>query len=202
MQSTELVTNTQLLSANQLQQQLPDAGSLHRIMILGPTLCGKSTLGKSLSQQWWLKRRIKSLVLDITESTDWGSQALVFSDQDSFWHAVWTSEGCLILCDEAAETINRRKDLIPVFTRMRHNRHSLIVMGHNGVSLLPIMRQQVSTIFLFRQSKKAAEIWVEEFVDERLFRCTTLNQYEFVQCHRFGNPTVNKLTMTKNVRCT
>lgn len=157
---------------------------MHRAGIFGPSLSGKTTLAKALSREYWVKHRMKTLVLD-PNGEQWGEHAVVFTDEAKFWETVWNSTHCLVIVEEASETINRDKELTAVFTRLRHKFHKLIVVGHSGASLLPVMRQQFDTLYLFLQSRKASQIWVEETACDDLLGATKLNQYEFLHYERF-----------------
>lgn len=168
--------------------------ALKRIGIFGPTLSGKTTLAMKLSRQYWTQYKIRSLVLD-PHDEPWGDHAMVFTDEDLFWEAAWKTQNSLIIVEEAAATISRDRTLIPVFTRMRHNKHSLMVIGHNGTDLLPTMRQQLTTVFLFRQPEVAAKIWSVNFADERLLETTGLLQYEFIRFESYGTPRKMKLKL-------
>lgn len=164
--------------------------------IMGPKLSGKSTLARKLSEEYWRRCHMRSFVLD-PNLDNWGKQAWVTNDEDKFWAAVWSTRNALVIVDEAGETINREKDLIPVFTRLRHLHHKLIVIGHSGVNLLPIMRQQLDTLYLFRQSKKAAAIWCEDMTQEGFMGATELNEYEFLFGQKFKAPVKMKLALTQ-----
>lgn len=160
--------------------------------IFGPKLSGKTTLARAISRDYWLKHKIRSLVLD-PNGEHYGEHAFVTPDEKVFWPNVWKTRGCLIIVDEAAETIKRDKDLIPVFTRLRHNVHKLIVIGHSGVSLLPVMREQIDTIYLFRQNRKAADTWAEVMTEDGLLDAVNLRQYEFIFHQLYGSPRKLKL---------
>jgi hypothetical protein len=162
--------------------------------IMGPKLSGKSTLAKKLSQEYWTRLRMRSFILD-PNLDSWGKQAWVTNNEEKFWRAVWSTTGALVIVDEAGETINREKDLIPVFTRLRHLHHKLIVIGHSGVNLLPIMRQQLDTLYLFRQSPKAAAIWAEDMTQEGFKAAVELNEYEFLYGQKFKAPVKMKLAL-------
>jgi len=153
--------------------------------IFGPSKSGKTTLAKALSAEFWRTHKLKSLVLD-PHLENWGAHAVVMNDEAKFWQTVWASEKCVVIVEEATQTINRKKELSGVFTAIRHNKHNLIVVGHNGSSLLPIMRQQLEKLYLFLQSEKAAKIWVEETACPALLQATTLGQYEFLFYKRFS----------------
>lgn len=156
--------------------------------ILGPGLSGKTTLAKQLSRNYWKSHGIKSLVLDPNKE-DWGPQAWMTDDQDKFWDMVWNREtGCALFCDEGNETISRNSDKTPLFTRVRHRDHRMHIIGHSGGAMLPIQRDQIHTLFLFRQSKSGAELWAEKFTDERIMESMNLNQYEFLFCQLYKTP--------------
>lgn len=152
--------------------------------IFGPGLSGKTTLAKALSRSYFAAG-IRSLVLDIN-GEDWGPGATVFRDEARFWETVWSNERHAIFCDEAAETIARDRDLVSVFTRLRHNGHKLIVMGHSAGDLLPVMRRQISTLYLFRQDVDACKVWSRLFSEPGIMGAMELNQYEFIHAELWG----------------
>jgi molybdopterin-guanine dinucleotide biosynthesis protein len=156
--------------------------------IFGPKLSGKTTLARSISREYWRVHHIRTLVLDPNQDMDFGPQALNTPDEEKFWGMVWKSRDCLIVVEEAAATIRRERDLVPVFTRIRHQHHKLLVVGHSGTDLLPVMRQQVDVIYLFRQNEESALIWSKTFCDVRLIEATKLGQYEFIRLEMFGEP--------------
>lgn len=152
--------------------------------IFGPGQSGKTTLAKALSKAM-ARLGTKTKLLD-PNGENWGNHASCYTNEDEFWWNVWKSEKCFIICEEATETIARNKDLISVFTRIRHRGHKLCIVGHSGTNLLPIMRQQFHALYLFRQSAKACDIWAEEFMDVRIQQAATLKRYEFLRCIMFG----------------
>lgn len=157
------------------------------IGIFGPKLSGKTTLAKTISAQYWQRYQIRSLVLD-PHLEDWPSPAVVTADEETFWKTVWKSQNCIVFVEEAATTINRDRGLIQVFTRLRHCNHKLVVIGHSGVSLLPVMREQIDTVYLFRQPESACKVWAEVMTEERLYAAKELKQYEFIFHRLYGNP--------------
>jgi hypothetical protein len=155
--------------------------------IFGPKLSGKTTLAKVLAENYWTKQQLQTLCLDINGET-WPKSVWATSNEDEFWQRVWQTKGQLVIVDEASSTIKRDKELIPVFTRLRHLNHKLIIIGHNGMNLLPIMREQFDTLYLFRQPEKASAIWAETFTDKRLLQASELKQYEFLFCQLYQTP--------------
>lgn len=164
--------------------------------IFGSKMSGKTTLAKSISVEYWKRHRMASLVLDPNRET-WGTQAKAFTNEQEFWESVWNAkQPYLVVVDESTETIARNKELTPVFTRLRHLHHKLLVIGHHGTNLLPVMREQIDTLYLFRQSLEAGKIWAKIFMQaELLDKSVQLNQYEFVHTSLYGSPKVYRLKL-------
>lgn len=162
--------------------------------IFGPKLSGKTTLAKALSRQYFLSHKLRSLVLD-PHRENWGNQAIVFDNEENFWQTVWASRNCVVIVEESAATIRRDRDLVPVFTRLRHLNHKLIVVGHSGMDLLPVMRQQLDELFLFRQPQSAAKVWAETMTQDELLSAVELGQYEFLHTRLYGQPRKCKLSV-------
>lgn len=163
----------------------------------GPKLSGKTTLAARIVLEHWQKMGIKALILDphVDEWGRWPREAVGFvtADEKKFWQVVWSSKSCLVVVEEAAATIRRERNLIPVFTRLRHCKHKLFVIGHSGMDLLPVMREQFDTLYLFRQPESAAKVWAEVMTEKRLLESVNLRQYEFLSHSLFGKPVKMKL---------
>lgn len=155
--------------------------------IFGPGLCGKTTVAKAVSRVMFTKHGYRSLARD-SVGTDFGEHCLTFSDELKFWQTVWASERCFVMVDEASETIGRDKELLPLFTRIRHNGHKLCVMGHSAADLLPTMRRQFHALYIFQQTEKAAELLYEDCtLDKGILACEKLGEYEFLYWEK-GKP--------------
>lgn len=164
--------------------------------IFGPGLSGKTTLAKHLSRSYWYDSNpgIKSLCLD-PNLEKWGEQAWITSDPVAFEKMAFETErGCAVFVDESSETIDRDKAKTKFFTRIRHCGHKLHVIGHDGSSLLPVQRQQLHTLFLFKQPKSAAKVWAELYGNEKILESCTLKQHEFLWC-RFYEGTAERRTL-------
>lgn len=164
------------------------AANLH-CGIFGPGLSGKTTLAKHLSKSYWEKHGIKSLVLDIHRE-NWGAHAWVTSDPVLFDRMVWAESGCVVFIDESSDTIDREKEYTKFFTRIRHRGHKLHVIGHDGSSLLPVMRQQIQTLFLFRQSFDPCKKWADLYSNKKIMDACSLEQYEFLWCQFYPGTAV------------
>lgn len=162
--------------------------------IFGPSLSGKTTLAKALVQQYERERSMRAIVLD-PHKEKWGEHSLVFTNEGAFWPIVWESEHCVIVCEEASTTLRRDREFMPAFTRIRHNHHKLIVCGHSGTDLLPGMREQIGTLYLFRQSPASAELWANQMCDKRLLEAANLQQFEFLRKEAYQKPEKLKLAL-------
>ena len=170
--------------------------------IFGQTLSGKSTLARKLVLEYE-GQGMRAIVLD-PHREKWGKHSIVFgantpeameSEERKFWEMVWASRHCVIVCEEAAATLRRDRELIPAFTRIRHNFHKLIVCGHGGADLLPTMRNQLGTVFLFQMDEDSAKFWARRFADKELLATQFLNQYEYIQKVSFQRARKRKLSL-------
>ncbi len=167
--------------------------SLH-VGIFGPGLSGKTTLAKYLSRSYWQRSGVKSIVLDIHRE-QWGPQAWVTDNEAEFLAMVRMERSCAVFVEEASQTIRRDKTKGHLFTSIRHRGHRMHVVGHSGASLLPEMREQLQTLYLFRQSPAALEYWAELLSDERIYTAAQLLQYQFLWCRLYYPPEAHVLKL-------
>jgi hypothetical protein len=164
--------------------------------IFGPSMSGKTTLARELAIEYWTKEKRRSLVLD-PNGEKWGDYFWTTSDEKLFWQVAWSQKECLIIVEEAAATIKRDSELKPVFTRMRHRGHKLLVVGHSGSDLLPSMRQQLDSVWLFCQPPPAAKAWAENFPRhyQEVINCWKLEQHEFLYVRQWSPPIKSRLML-------
>jgi molybdopterin-guanine dinucleotide biosynthesis protein len=162
--------------------------------IFGTTLCGKTTLAVELSRQYYKQKKIRTLALD-PHRADWGAQAWATQNEEEFWRVVWARTGHLVIVEDASLTINRDRDLMQVFTQIRHNKHRLLVVGHSGSDLLPGMRKQLDTLFLFQQDADSVKDWKKIFPKGGVERALSLEKYEFLEVHCFERSEPKRLTV-------
>lgn len=150
--------------------------------IFGPTMSGKTTLAQHLAREM-LRQGVAVLVLDpfgerwpCTWQTD---------DRARFLTKAKSSRRCALFLDEAGATVAREDDAEWLFTRSRHWGHRLHCIGQSGTQLTPLMRGQISTLFLFRASRRVAELWAEEFAVDGIASAVDLSQFEFLRATRF-----------------
>ena len=166
---------------------------MKRIGIFGATECGKTTLAKSISREYWRQEKRPSLILANFHDT-WGSHAWLTVDAEKFDQAVWKRKDCLVIVEDASSTINREKEFKKFFTCIRHQRHDLIVIGHDGTDLLRMMRQNLTEVFFFLQTPRSIEIWKQDLPSiSGLDRATQLKRFEFVHAKNFE--TARRMTL-------
>jgi molybdopterin-guanine dinucleotide biosynthesis protein len=166
--------------------------------VFGPKKSGKTTLAKhlALACQRIEDRPIMVYCVNDDETAMWvESGATVHTEEEKFWPAVWAHQNQTVIIEESAATINRDRDLVPVFTRIRHCHHRVIVIGHSGADLLPVMRQQIDMLCLFRQPPSAAKIWAECMCDEKLLGAEHLERFYFLRCVIYEGTTKHKLKL-------
>jgi GTPase SAR1 family protein len=164
--------------------------------IFGPKKSGKTTLARELAREYWARENRRSLVLDPNNS-DWPECCWQAKSEEEYWNTAWRTTHCLLICDDAAASIARDSDLTDVFTRINHLGHKLLVIGHNGTNLLPIMREQMDTVWLFRSTPKAAEKWYDIFGDETILTANQLQRYEFLYIRNYEPTEKRILTLSK-----
>jgi hypothetical protein len=194
------VRNVQKVSAPIAKMNKPR----HTYGIFGQSESGKTTLAQALSIGFWERLQIKTLVLVVQEHElpSWAKlrHATTYLSEKQFWRAVWDQTGKVVIIEDAVLSVDRKKDLRPVFTTLRHNEHRTIVVGHHGSELLPLMRQNIQELYLFRQPDDVAKDWAHDMVDEGLREASTLDQYEYLHCVRWKGTTRERLDESEIVR--
>jgi len=153
--------------------------------IFGPPECGKTTAAKAILRERWRMLRRRAIVVDLNGDA-WPAHCLVFNSLDRALAFAWRVSGCDFVIDDASGQIYRDAGHNDLFTRIRHQQHTLFVIGHNATILLPIQREALGTLLLFRQSPKAIAAWVEDWAEPRIEAAANMRAYEFLFCKRFG----------------
>ena len=163
-------------------------GKRLHVGIFGPSLCGKSNVGKWLMWIYWTHFGVRSIVLDPNVDQKWPSCALRFFDADKFWAFCWTQKGCAIFADEmSSKKTKRNGDITEIFTRGRQLFHVVHIMGHYPTNLLPEQRAQMETFFLFDQMPASAQLMANEWSEPRMEMAVGLPQYEFIKCEKYAD---------------
>lgn len=162
--------------------------------IFGTTESGKTTLAKALSRQYYKQKGIRSLVYD-PHLEYWGDHAYVTADGEEFERMVWAKRGLLAVIEDASMTVDRERSMTPMFTAIRHQEHRLLVCGHGGSDLLPTMRKQLDTVYLFQQDADSVKEWKKIFPRGGVEAALLLDQYEFLQVRSFKPSVKMRLTV-------
>ncbi|MGH7947166.1 MAG: hypothetical protein ACREF9_19490 [Opitutaceae bacterium] len=152
--------------------------------MFGPTGCGESTLGHALAACYVRSGRA-NLVCDPL-GIRWPSAAWQTADAGALLVKAQQSKRCMLWIEESSMTIRRDRDLSWFFTTARHAGHITHVIGQDGSSLTPGMRQQLSTVYLFKCHPDLADVWARQFCDPEILRIVpTLQRYEFIIARPF-----------------
>lgn len=166
---------------------------IHHLGIFGRRLSGKTTLAiRFLAGSYAREGRLAAVLDPKKGQHTWGAHCWVTNDREE-WLRRWqlpTCRNCNLVWEETSTTCQRDPKLVDVFTaKAGAGGHRLVVTGHSGASMLPVMREQLTELFLFRQSRREAEMWAEQFAEDGLLDACTLNpdRREFMHV-RMGRP--------------
>lgn len=166
-------------------------------LILGMTMSGKSTLAKYYSQEF-KSRGVGVLVLDTMSDPGWCAD-YVTRDKSQFIKTAKINKKCALFIDEGGQEIGRyAKESAWLATQSRHWGHKSFFISQRASQIDKTVRDQCSSLFCFRVSKKDAEILAEEFAQDELLSCATLDKLHFVRTGRFETPRFGKLRFEKN----
>ena len=152
--------------------------------IFGPTLCGKTTLAKSLCGDFE-RKGIRTLVLD-PYNADWPCTYQTRKIGE-FLAKAKASRSCALFVDESGQLDLRDAEHEWLLTGSRHFGHVCHVIGQTGVQLTPLGRSSITRLFLFRSTEETADYWREVFVDDRIRDATKLQRFEFIRAEMFGD---------------
>jgi hypothetical protein len=156
--------------------------------IYGPTRCGKTTLAHGLAGQYACAGRANLVCDPIVDAAGnpvrWPAASWQTTDPLQLLEKAKRSRGCILWLEESSITIARDRSLSWFFTTAGNPHaggHVTHVIGQDGSSLLPGMRQQLSRVYLFRCHPKLAEIWAEQFCNPEIIDVAPkLERFEFI----------------------
>ena len=167
-----------------------------RVGVFGQTDCGKSSVLKFLVKQLCEREGKIALVLDINRD-DWGPHSVVTANFEKFDRVVWNVQGLVVVIDEGTETIDRGHDKTKYFTRIRHQLHHFFYAAHDGTTLLPRQRNQLSEVYQFQCTPEQAELWRNRFADDAMRAAPSLGEYEFLHKKAFQPVRRQHLTLAE-----
>ncbi len=150
---------------------------------IGPSGCGKTTLAQHVCAS---HRRAGwgTLACDPL-GAKWDAHRQT-DNAEKFLGWAQASRNCKLFIDEAGLTIDRDRAFQWLFVTARHHGHQTHVMMHDASQLLPVMRKQLSKIFLFRCHRDDAETWARQFCHPEIAEAVTLGRHEFLVIEAFA----------------
>jgi len=171
------------------------------IAICGGSTCGKSTLGKVLAQQFLRKNH--AVYVLAARSEKWPCSKLCLS-MDELWSWVSAQRKAnrkrieqgqkpikiAVFIDDAGQTIDKYDKRFNYFaTDARHDYIRSIFLIHAGPQILPVVRNCVETLYLFRCATSVAKLWYDQFVHRELLEVSeSLDKYQYLWVPKFGKP--------------
>lgn len=152
------------------------------------TESGKTTLAKKLNASF-KKQGVGCIVLDPMNDPEWDADFQTSSNAQ-FLATAKASTKCALFIDESGSTVGRYADEMAwCATQSRHWGHRAHFITQRAQQLDPTVRHQCTDLYIFRVSRKDAEILAEEFAQPDLLQAASLGQYEFIATGRFKEPT-------------
>lgn len=156
--------------------------------IFGPTRSGKTTLAQHLAAEY-AKAGRAVLVCDPI-GVSWPTAAWQTSSPQALLAKAKGSRNCMVFIEEASLSIARDRQMSWLFVAAGNpaaGGHVTHIIGQDGASLLPAMRQQLSTVYLFRCHPDLSDVWARQFAQPEIADLApTLERFEFLQIRAFS----------------
>lgn len=161
--------------------------------IIGMTGSGKTTLAKSLAAAY-RKAGYGVLVLDPWNDPDWACDWKTNSLLP-FIAKARASRRCALFVEEVGD-YGRDPEFAWLFTQARHWGHRTHYLSQYHAQVPPIVRSNCEGLCLFRVSARSAAVWAEDFAQPKISAlASNLQQFQFVQASRYGEPRVCRLKL-------
>lgn len=126
---------------------------------------GKTFLVAGFSRGFWKRHKMRSLVFDPWRELDWGPGAWVTKDFELWKKVVTGTQGCVAIWDESTANGGRDRENVPLFSEIRHRHPVMFCIGHAYSSILPLMRVNLTDLFLASSDPKDAAEWASVMRD-------------------------------------
>lgn len=157
-----------------------------RAAVIGGSLSGKTLRTSGYVRGLWRCKRLRSLVFDPWKGeTDWGPGAWVCADFEQWKHVVANTKGCCVVWDESTGNGGRDRENVPLFTEIRHRHPVIFCIGHACSSILPLMRINLTDLFISLADPDDAAEWAKVMKDPDVMKATALGQYYFLHKRAF-----------------
>lgn len=153
---------------------------------MGRTLSGKTTFVEKKSKSIYRLHNRKLIVLDPLLDPRWSNginpgDIFITNNQAKFLHAVWNSKNCIVVVDEAGESIGKYNEVMNrLATRGRHYGHKCFFITQRAKQISTTIRTQCSEIAIFKQSKDDTKDLANEFVEPMINEAHTLENGQFI----------------------
>lgn len=149
------------------------------VLILGITRTGKTTLAFELARRY-KARGTPILVLDPDKRKDWNADYLT-DNPEEFLTVCKSNKSCAIFVDESGQMIGRYAPQMEwLATQSRKWGHKAHFITQRASQISPTLRNQCTSIFLFKQSPSDAKIVACDFVCEELKNAPSLLTGEYI----------------------
>jgi hypothetical protein len=119
-------------------------------------------------------------VLDPDKRSGWQADFLT-DDPAEYLEVVKVNQGCALFIDESGQMIGRyAREMAWLATNSRKWGHKAHFITQRATQLDTTVRNQCTTIFLFKQSLNDTKILANEFVSDDLEAAHTLSQGEYL----------------------
>jgi DNA helicase HerA-like ATPase len=149
------------------------------VLILGITGTGKTTLAFRLAAEY-RQNNINVLVLDPDLRTGWNAD-FITDNPETFLEVVKVNKSCALFIDESGQMIGRySREMAWLATNARKWGHKSHFITQRASQLDPTIRNQCTSIFLFKQSLDDTKNLVNEFCSNDLEQAHTLRIGEYL----------------------
>lgn len=156
-----------------------------RAAVIGGSESGKTFLAMGFSRGLWKRHRLRSFVFDPWMEFDWGPGAWVTKDFERWKHVVTNTRGGVAIWDESTAYGGRDRENVPLFSQIRHQHPVLFCIGHAYSSILPLMRVNLTHLFITDPDEDDLKEWKSIMRDPDVMQAMTLKQYEFLRKRKF-----------------
>jgi hypothetical protein len=165
---------------------------IHTI-VTGPSSCGKTSLVRAIVGAAQ-RQRVGVIALD-PELNNWWRTAYLTDAPARFLAWARAAQRCVLVVEEAKETLARDPQYSWLTTRSRKWGHHCIVIAQRYTMVLPDLRASCDEIYTFRQGARDVDAIVDHFTDETLRAASDLQQYEFLHKRPFEPVKRRKLAL-------
>ncbi len=149
------------------------------VLILGITETGKTTLAFKLAREYRSKG-IKIFVLDPDKRQEWQAD-FITDDPEFFLETCKLNQRAALFVDEGGVTIGRYAGSSQwLATNARKWGHKAHFIAQRAQQIDPNVRNQCTSIFLFKQSVDDAKILSKDFVAPQLIDACNLKKGEYL----------------------